>query len=163
MGYSKRVRGKSGLQSVSGFVFWLYIYFVIDFFLHLSARIPGYGVIRPSLILVIVITFALIAQKDKIKHIAQEPSFNLIKWFIVYVLVTLPLVTWPGSVVADNFQFYLKAIVFFFFTAIIIDTEKRLNIFLIVYVGCQVFRVLEPLYLNIKEFSRKSYSSDFIL
>src|SRR5690606_42071421 len=37
------------------------------------------------------------------------------------------------------------------FTALTIDTEKRLKWFIAVFVFCQIFRVLEPLYLNITQ------------
>ncbi len=135
-------------QPVSKYLFWLYIYFVIGFFVHLSARIPGYGVIRPTLLLVIFISIPLILKKDKPSEIINSPVFKKIKWLIIYIFITLPLVTWPGSVVFNNLPVFTKAIVFFFFTAFIIDTEKRLKIFLFVYIACQTFRVLEPLYMH---------------
>jgi hypothetical protein len=136
-------------ESVNNFIFWLYIYFVIDFFLHLSERIPGYGVIRPTLVLVILLTIFLISQKDKFKGMGDDPVLKKIKWLIIYVIITLPLVTWPGSVLLNNIPVFVKAVVFFFFTALIIDTEKRLKIFLCVFITSQIFRVLEPLYMNI--------------
>ncbi len=137
-------------QQVSSFLFWLYIYFIIDFFLHLSARIPGYGVIRPTLLLVVLITISLVSQKDKYYEVVNDPIFKIIKKLIIYLIITLPLVTWPGSVIG-NVPGFVKAVVFFYFTALIIDTETRLKIFLIVYVLVQTFRVLEPLYLNVSE------------
>lgn len=136
-------------RSVTSFVFWLYIYFIIDFFLHLSQRIPGYGVIRPTLLLVVILIILLISQKDKFVGIGDDPVFKKIKWLILYVLITLPLVTWPGSVLINNMSFFVKAVVFFFFTALIVDTERRLKIFLFVFISSQIFRVLEPLYMNI--------------
>ena len=136
-------------QLVNKYLFGLYIYFVFDFFLHLSARIPGYGVIRPTLLLAVLIILALIAQKDKFSVVIHDPVFKTIKVLLIYLIVSLPLVTWPGSVLMNNLPVFIKAIVFLFFTALIIDTEKRLKIFLSVFISCQVFRVLEPLYLNI--------------
>ncbi len=137
-------------QQVSDFLFWLYIYFIIDFFLHLSARIPGYGVMRPTLLLVVLITIFLVSQKDKLSEVINDPIFKVIKKLLLYLIITLPMVTWPGSVIG-NLSGFIKAIVFFYFTALIVDTESRLKIFLFVYVLVQTFRVLEPLYLNITE------------
>ncbi len=137
------------IQEVSDFTFWLYIYFIIDFLLHLSARIPDYGVIRPTLLLTLTLTILLISQKDILLGLGDNPVFKKIKWLILYVVITLPLVTWPGSVLIINIPIFSKAIVFFFFTAWIIDTERRLKIFLFIYIFCQIFRVLEPLYMNI--------------
>src|SRR5690554_6776746 len=136
---------------VSTFCFGAYIYFIIDFFLHLSARIPGYGVLRPTLLLVAIISVSLLFQRDRLKDISKSQTYKSILILIGYIVVSLPLVEWPGSVVKNNIPDFVKAIVFFFFTAFIIDSEKRLKIFLLVFVGCQVIRVLEPLYLNITE------------
>ncbi len=147
----RKLKKEENQQQVGYFLFWLYIYFVIDFFLHLSARIPGYGVIRPTLLLVVLITILLVSQKDKLSGVVNDPVFKVIKWLLLYLIVTLPLVTWPGSVIANNLSGFIKAIVFFFFTALIIDTESRLRIFLFVFISAQTFRVLEPLYLNITE------------
>jgi putative inorganic carbon (HCO3(-)) transporter len=136
-------------ETVNGFTFWLYIYFIIDFFLHLSQRIPGYGVIRPTLLLALLLTLLLVAQKDKFVGIWEDLVFKRIKLLLIFLVVTLPLVTWPGSVLLENTPAFVKAISFLFFTALIIDTEKRLKIFLFIFVFCQIFRVLEPLYMNI--------------
>src|SRR5690606_9877918 len=46
---------------------------------------------------------------------------------------------------------FIKAIVFLYFMALIVDSDKRLKWALAVFIGCQVFRVLEPLYLNITQ------------
>jgi len=134
---------------VSNFLFYLYIYFVFDFFLHLSARIPAYGVLRPTMLLAILISILLLAQKDRFPAIGSDPVFKAVKILILYIIITLPLVTWPGSVIVNNMPVFVKAVVFFFFTALIIDTDKRLKIFILVFMACQTFRVLEPLYLNI--------------
>lgn len=136
-------------ETVNGFTFWLYIYFIIDFFLHFSQRIPGYGVIRPTLLLALLLTLLLVAQKDKFVGIGEDLVFKRIKLLLIFLVVTLPLVTWPGSVLLENTPAFVKAISFLFFTALIIDTEKRLKIFLFIFVFCQIFRVLEPLYMNI--------------
>lgn len=135
-------------QSVSAFLFWLYIYFIIDFFLHFPARIPGYGALRPTALLVVVIAILLVAQKDKYVGIGDDPVFKKIKLLILFIIVTLPFVTWPGSVLTNNIPNFVKVVVFFFFTALIVDTVKRLKIFLFVFISCQIFRVLEPLYMN---------------
>lgn len=136
-------------EAMSNGIFWLYIYFLLDFFLHFSARVPAYGVIRPTLLLVLIIAAALFANKEKLKGYASDPISQALIALFIYVLVSLPLVEWPGSVIKNNLGDFVKAVVFFFFTSMILDSERRLRIFLIVYVGCQVFRVLEPLYMHL--------------
>jgi O-antigen ligase len=135
--------------SVSGFLFGLYIYFTIDFFIHFSARVPAYGVVRPTLLLTLFIGLMLLSQKEKFRGYADAPAFKAILLLIIFIIVSLPFVTWPGSIIKNNLPEFVKAISFFFFTALILDSEKRLRIFLLVFVVCQLFRVLEPLYLHV--------------
>jgi putative inorganic carbon (HCO3(-)) transporter len=136
-------------NQVNAAIFWLYNYFIIDFFLHLSQRIPGYAVIRPTLLLTVALTLFLVTQKDKFTGIGNDPVFKKINLLIIFLLVTLPFVTWPGSVLKENLPEFVKSVSFLFFTAMIVDTEKRLKIFLSVFVSSQIFRALEPLYMNV--------------
>jgi O-antigen ligase len=69
--------------------------------------------------------------------------------FVCYFLLTIPLVRWPGSVLWFGLEFYLKVVMFFFFIAAFVTTEKQLKILVAVVIGCQVFRGLEPVYLHI--------------
>ena len=147
--YSPSTGGVARDKQVSSFLFGLFIYFTIDFFIHFSARIPGYGVVRPTLLLSLILAMMLYAQKDKFKGYGDAPAFKAIVWLIVFILVSLPFVTWPGSVLKNNIPEFIKAISFFFFAACILDSEKRLRIFLTVFISCQVFRVLESLYLHV--------------
>lgn len=138
-------------EQVSTVTFGLFMYFLIDFFLHLSARIPGYGVIRPTLLLVLVISVSLFIQREKFRGWSKDPIVASLFVLVVYLAVSLPLVEWPGSVVKNNLGNFVKAIVFFYFTVLLVDSDRRLKIFLVVFIGCQVFRVLEPLFLNLTE------------
>ncbi|SNC68273.1 O-antigen ligase [Marinobacter sp. es.048] len=136
---------------VNQFSFVLYLYFILDFFLRFSVRIPGYAVIRPTLAAVVAISLLLFLQRDKLKGRFQDPIFKAIFVLFGYLVISLPLVEWPGSVVRTNIDPFVKAVAFLFFTALIIDTDKRLKWFIGVFVFCQVFRVLEPLYLHITQ------------
>nr|WP_133005708.1 O-antigen ligase family protein [Marinobacter sp. JH2] len=138
-------------RQASAFTFGLFIYFLVDFFLHLSARIPGYGVVRPTLLLVLLISISLFVQRDKFRGWSKNPVVASLFLLVVYLAVSLPLVEWPGSVVKNNLGDFVKAIVFFYFTVLLVDSNRRLKIFLVVFIGCQVFRVLEPLFLNLTE------------
>src|SRR5690554_4177257 len=135
----------------SAVTFGLFIYFLIDFFLHLSARVPGYGLIRPTLLLVLVISASLVLQRERFTGWVRDPIVSSMFVLIVYLVISLPLVEWPGSVVKNNMADFVKAIVFFYFTVLLVDSDRRLKIFLVVFIGCQVFRVLEPLYLHLTE------------
>lgn len=137
-------------EPVSTFTFGLFTYFNIDFFLHLSARIPGYGLIRPTLLLVLFLTFLLFTQRHKFHDIYQTEPFKRIKWLIFYLGLSFFLVRWPGSAL-NNLPLFVKAVCFFFFTAMIVDSTKRLKMFLLVFICCQLLRVYEPLYMNLTQ------------
>lgn len=132
---------------VSTLCFGAYLYFIIDFFLRFPARIPGYGSLRPTVIMILIVSVLLFSQKDKLKGRADDPIFKVFIVLAIYLVVSLPLVEWPGSVIRGNAKDFVAAAVFLVFTAFIIDSPKRLKILLGVFVGCQLFRVLEPLYL----------------
>lgn len=139
---------KTDQSKISTFSFFVYIYFVVDYFLHFSARIPFYGSVRPTVIVFCIIAISLVLQYRKYGELVNEPIFKAVLALIFYIIISLPLVEWPGSVVRGNFELFVKAVSFFFFTAIILDSKSRLKIFLMVFLCCQVYRILEPLYLH---------------
>lgn len=144
---SGRAIGK--LELVSAFTFFLFIIYQLVFFLNLPARISGLGIIRPTLLLFAIIGFLLILQREKFSYKFNQPIFKTFHTFLVVILITLPFVKFPGSVLRENISLFLKAFVFLYFAALILDSERRFKIALFVFVACQVFRVLEPLYMNL--------------
>lgn len=144
----KRIVGE---QTVNSACFVVYLYFVLDFFLRFSSRIPGYGMLRPTLMGAAIISILLFVQREKFKGRFDDPIFKSILVLLGYIVLSLPLVEWPGSVIKSNLDPFIKALLFLFFTALIIDTDRRLKWFLGVFVFCQVFRIIEPLYMNITE------------
>ena len=150
-GFTRGQQGFHIVGTVGGFTFFLYLYFLLDFFLRFSVRVPAYGMIRPTLLLVLALTALLVLQKEKLKGWTKDPVIQGILVFVGYLILSLALVEWPGSVIRNNLPDFVKAVVFLFFTALIVDSEKRLKVFLIVFVGCQLVRVVEPLFLNITQ------------
>ena len=130
-----------------GFV--VYLCFVVSWFLHVPARIPALAGIRFDLALVIVAgALAFVSRNDS----APARRSNL--WWAVialsaYFLVTIPLVQWPGSVLKFGLELWVKAVVFYFLTVRLVTTERRLQVFLLVFLLCQAFRVVEPVYLHV--------------
>lgn len=130
--------------------FNLYLLFVISWFLHLGTRIPVLGLIRFDLLLIVVLTALAFSGMARQRGIITETD----KWLrilIIYSLVTIPLVEWPGSVIRFGIAELIKAAAFYYFTIAFVDSESRLKRFVAVFVGCQLFRVIEPLYLHITE------------
>jgi O-Antigen ligase len=135
---------------VSLVAFWLYLVYIISWFLHLTARVPALGAFRFDLCLVVAIAVLAVAKG----RVSDSPTRRSpISWALfaltVYCVVTLPFVYWPGSVIKFGFEAYIKAVVFFFFMVQLVTTERRLRLLLLVFLLCQSFRILEPVYLHL--------------
>lgn len=130
--------------------FNLYLLYVASIFLNSAARIPALGVVRFDLILVcLLFGLTLLDKKNTPKEQRLDDITKALLILIAYIVLTIPFVHWPGSVIKHGIPEFIKAAIFFYFTFRIIDTDKKLKIFMSVFIGCQLFRVLEPLYLHL--------------
>ena len=140
-----------GHPLTSNFLFNFYLLFVVVHFLRLSSRVPALGAMRITVLMVLVMVAGLIANKEQLRgRLASEPR----KWLIalaVYIVLTLPLVKWPGSVLQITLQVWILSTLFFFFTLLVVDSLPRLKTFVKVFFLCQIVRVLEPLFLHITQ------------
>ncbi len=128
----------------------LYLVFSVSWFLHVPARFEFLGVLRVDLVLVLIlIVLALSGSAEK--SFASTSIDKRLKWLLVYAVLSVPLVYWPGSVVKAGLPNFIKAVVFYYFTVAFVKTESDLRRFVLVFVGCQLFRVLEPLYLHVTQ------------
>lgn len=130
----------------------IYIVFIISWFLHLPARVPLLGAIRADLLLVLVMCVFALSKKLA----GGDAGINthvgkLLITLIVYSILTIPFVEWPGSVIKIGLPNLVKAVVFYYFTVAFIRTEQDLKKFVFVFLICQVLRILEPFYLNITQ------------
>ena len=134
--------------------FRLYIIFIISFFLSLPERFSVLAAIRFDLLMVMFIFVVSLIGKDNSAHNvnfeSRSPSRASLALIVLiaYVVVTLPLVRWSGSVLNLGLPNLIKAVIFFYFTVSLVATEKRLKTLISVFLICQVIRVLEPLYMN---------------
>ena len=129
--------------------FSLYLLFVVSWFTHLASRIPILGVIRFDFVLVIILFILAALPSAEEKEEEKTGVEKYLKILIIYSIVTLPLVEWPGSVLHYGLIQFVKALVFYFFTIKFVRSEGKLKMFMAVFLGCQVFRILEPLYLHV--------------
>jgi putative inorganic carbon (hco3(-)) transporter len=128
----------------------LLLVFVISWFLHLGARLPFLGAIRFDLILVVILTAFALANRAQDKGITTRTD-TLLRVLVVYAILTIPFVEWPGSVIKNGIPEFIKAIVFYYFVIAFVRTESDLRKFIVVFLGCQVIRIVEPLYLHFTE------------
>ncbi|MFL1453593.1 O-antigen ligase family protein [Marinobacter sp. GN3S48] len=128
--------------------FRLYLIYLVSFFIHIPARFSVLGLIRFDLVLVGVICFLIFSNKSTKGGRLDDASKYLLAIFI-YSVAVLPLVEWPGSVVNNGLYEFVKGAIFYFFTVNLVFSERRLKLLLFVFISCNIFRVFEPLYLNI--------------
>jgi len=129
--------------------FVFYLLYVTSYFLHFGERIPALGSIRIDLILVILTAVCIVLLNDKDRSTKIDKTGIILLGILLYIVITLPLVQWPGSVINSGFENYFKVIIFYFFTVLIVTNQQKLKIFLFVFAACQMYRVLEPLYLHV--------------
>lgn len=135
----------------SGLPFGALIVFTLLTFLNLPNRIEALGFIRPTVLMLLLMTGLLVGHAQ-----ALSPKWSIrgARWFwylLTYIVVTLPLVVYPGSVLSKNFEIFAKWAVFFPLVIAFADTERRLRIFVYVFVGCTLVRCLEPLLLHVTQ------------
>lgn len=130
--------------------FYLFLAYIISILLHIPSRMPFIGAVRIDLLLVAIITFLIVSDKTSKTTKLDQASKYLLS-ILVYSIIVLPLVEWPGSVINRGIQEFIKGAIFYFFAVNLILSEDRLKKFLIVFVGCNLIRVIEPLYLNLTQ------------
>lgn len=129
-------------------LFYFYLFFVVTHFLRASARIPGVGALRPTLLMVVGLAVALFLKREEMAGKLSVETNRRLLFFALWVFLSLPFVEWPGSVLRNNLEEWIRAATFFYFTVLIVDSFERLRLFVAVFTATQVFRVLEPLYLH---------------
>jgi len=136
----------------SSLPYYLLCGLVVSTLLHLTARFPVLGAMRFDALLGVL---AMIAGWVRISHRTDTPSqwesavTRRLLYLFAYIVVTLPFVRWPGSVIHSGLEPFFKAVIFYFLVVWCVSSVRQLGGFLLVFGLCQVFRVLEPLYLHI--------------
>lgn len=130
----------------------LYLLFCTSFFLRFPERVDFLATMRFDLLLMFAMVLSAISGKThEHRNGKLSNTAKVISCLVMYVFLTLPFVEWPGSVLHTNTLIYLKVVMFFYFSVLTLTTEKRLMTFVSVLLTCQIFRVLEPMYLHVTE------------
>jgi hypothetical protein len=139
-------------QGTRDAAFYLFCIFIVSYFTHLAARVPALGTLHIDLLLAGATALA-IALSGAQRRRGPAPKLDPVArklWILVgYIIVTIPFVEWPGSVI-HNLQEYAKSLCFFFFVIATVDTTRKLRTLISVYVVTQVIRVIEPLEMHIR-------------
>jgi len=123
--------------------------FTISYFLHLTARLPLLGQLHFDMLLGVCTLVSVFIQQGVNALRLDQKTARLLNQFLLYIFISLPFVTWPGSVINNNLTDWIKVAIFYLLVVGAVRSEKQLRLLMIVFVGCQLFRVLEPLYLHI--------------
>ena len=133
-------------------LFFAYLIFIISYFLHLPSRFPALGVVRFEFFLgVALLVSAVISGKLQSLRIQEDTVSKRLLYFVAFAILSIPLVEWPGSVIHFNLIPYIKVIFLFILTVTLLDSERKIKIFVVVFLFCQLFRIIEPAYLHITE------------
>ena len=128
---------------------FLFLVFIASYFLHLPARLPVLAAVRFDLVLSLLVLASGLLSSPACDDRFKIPVSRRLLLFLAYILISLPLVTWPGSVVRFHLLPWIKVALFLVLLLLTVKTTKHLKLVMLVFVGCQVFRVLEPLYMHI--------------
>ena len=102
--------------------------FIVSYFVRLADRIPVLGVLRIDLLLAFATLVAVIMQSSDDRFRLQFLTSKRILFFSAYILVSLPLVTWPGSVI-NNFSVWIKVTFFFLLVVGAVRSENLIGCF----------------------------------
>lgn len=125
--------------------------FIVCYFTRLTARVPVLGEMRLDLLLGVAAFASTFMQSAEDKLCLKVPTSRRLLIFLVYIVVSLPFVTWPGSVIHLNLTIWIKAAFFFLLVVGAVRSEGQLKWIMFIFLGCQAFRIMEPLYLHITE------------
>ena len=142
---------KKGDDAPGRIFFYLLLAHATITILTLGSRVPGLGIIRPTLLLVAVIWgwwFAAGIKSNQTSGIS-DPWGRRLAILGVYAIVTLPFTMWPGSVLREGLPTWIRAASFLYFVIFLCTTWKRLRLFVFVWLGCELFRVLQPIFLHV--------------
>ena len=131
--------------------FGFYLVYCMDYFIHFTARFPVISPIKFSLIIAVCLLTSLFLQLATIKSRFNQPIVKKMNILFIFIFISLPFVEFPGSVLKNNMRYFIEVTLFLYCTVAFVDSDKRIKIFIFMFLSCQIFRVLEPLYLNIFE------------
>lgn len=132
-------------------VFYLLLAHTAITLLTLGSRVPGLGIIHPTLTLVLAIWgwWFWVGLRSEQTSGVSDPWGRRLLIVLIYSIVTLPFTMWPGSVLHEGLPTFVRMASFLYFCIFLCTTWQRLRLFVFVWLGCEIFRVLQPVYLHL--------------
>lgn len=135
-----------------GYLFFLF--YTASYFSGLTERFKFLGTIRFDFILIIALLilaiFVWLESSQKFKN-EEIVTTKLLLAILIYVLITIPFVRWPGSVLYRGIPEFVKSIIFYFCAMSFVKGKAELKTFLTVYFLLLLFIIMEPFYYWITE------------
>ncbi|MCI5160426.1 MAG: O-antigen ligase domain-containing protein [Candidatus Electrothrix sp. AX5] len=131
--------------------FSIFLLFTASYFLRFTARFPALGAVRFDMLLYLILVVCALAAKGNTEKGENDRIVDALIKFFYCAMLSVPLAMWPGSVMRAGLPNFLKSVLFFLYIARFVNTEKKLKLFVVVFLGCQIFRGLEPAYLHLTE------------
>jgi hypothetical protein len=140
--------------------FYLFCAFLITYFGRFPRRVALLGALHFDLLFGLITLVAVVMGAQRRDRRTRQVTPRGDAWtrldpiakrlwiLFAYIVVTLPLVQWPGSVV-HNLETWVKSVLFFVFVVATVDTTRKLKVLLAIYAATQVWRILEPLYMHV--------------
>jgi hypothetical protein len=140
----------SAAQDSGSFAFVMFCVFVVSYFLRFTQRVPFLGAARFDMVIAaLTLAAILFGAKARDEKLATSDVGKRLLILLGYIVCTIPFVQWPGSVLAKGIEPFLKAVSFYYFVVSTVDSMGKLKTIVGLYVGCQMFRILEPLYMHL--------------
>jgi hypothetical protein len=131
--------------------FSIFLLFTASYFLRFTARFPALGAVRFDMLLYLILVVCALAAKGNTEKGENDRIVDALIKFFYCAMLSVPLAMWPGSVMRAGLPNFLKSVLFFLYIARFVNTEKKLKLFVVVFLGCQIFRGLEPAYLHLTQ------------
>jgi putative inorganic carbon (HCO3(-)) transporter len=143
-----RAMGAAAIPQLPVYVF---VAFIIVTFGNLPSRYEFIGILRPTVIFIVLLVVLALVYWQQVSRNLAGPATRWLWILLLYILISLPLVEWPGSVINKNLEVLLKGVVFYFFTVFFVDNPQRLRLVLLAFLCTQMWRVLEPVWLHVTQ------------
>lgn len=128
--------------------FYILTVYTASFFLGLPGRLSFLATVRFDFVLGIFLLYLslLYYWKQKKASGAETNTSRLLVAIFFYIILTIPLAEWPGSVIKQGLPQFFKAIVFYIFVVCFVNDRALLKKYVLLCLILLIVIIIEPLY-----------------